>query len=841
MKLHKYLAALIIFNSTILHAQDVAIDSSSEESENIQEETFPQELENFPEELEAQQGSLTGIIGFALLGKVNLVASSNVKEQVGEYLLTKELTPKFENIVIGPLTLTKATLAISLKGIVLKGEGTLFNRPVEVFAKSFIGVGGEKITPENFNQLFDIKNLQFKAVEDKQTTAFKETKATFDETIKTLDEEFQNGTITPEEYKEKVDNAEQTHIQELNELQAQPWKDTKNKFDTAMETLEENLKKKKISAEDYHKGIALAEATHMKEISLLQQNKPATKQKKSYQYAGNIGLQTIKLAIKFKKPLSIDIIKNVSLERMSITIDRSKPLKITTTLSLFNQSVNFIFKIGTDKKISLSAVTNNPILLKEIVPQLPGPLSNLALEHVAIEVNNIGTEIAQKKILAPEEIRISTTIAKTETIHPFEESTIPEVAKITFKNFNFVFDKTPETMEIALTGVVGIFNHELNGTIRILRAKQEQEEDVSKKTTKLGVILEVNASAYAHIGQLISSFNNTIFDQITLKNLRIIAVPQDIGSYEKGITIESTTQLSGALSPLAKLGNQPESVEVILSGHIAANLLKSSFKIELPFMIPIKGKDLSLGNMTVEIGGVPIPTLSVLTTLEFKVPRQNEPLKFIARISVNPTDALIAGSLIGIWHNACGLNGFDLSNVALQLGVNYAALASGLPISNFGLAATLGLGRRKLSLATNISIAHPEDFVLTGSLDKLSVQDFADLINQITKAHLDTHNIPDIAFEKLRFYMAPKDTKIGEFEFKQGFGGAAGISVIRFKAFVDFSYMNDEGIVFEGWASKFYLGELLVTGAGPDRIYGTADDGPYAKLELTKSAQRLFL
>ncbi|MGC2310249.1 MAG: hypothetical protein WA432_01350, partial [Candidatus Babeliaceae bacterium] len=557
---------------------------------------------------------------------------------------------------------------------------------------------------------------------------------------------------------------------------------------------------------------------------------------------------TFTLKAIFKEPISIELLgKKFALENVYISVSKDKSFKLSSTVTLFGQSMALGFKVKNDKSIDLEGEIKKPLLLKNLFPFI-GPMGDFYFENIScIMINAYNPNRKPFEPAGPTAVTIKTSFKAPQTAHPF--SNVSGLSQIGLKNFDFIFEQKKDTTQLQLQGEVTIFNQTLNGTLRFI----QKGKPLQNESAKYNTVLEVNASAYAHISQLISGFKGTIFDDITLRDLKIIASSNDFEEerevdkqkkkfkYKAGVSLVAKSELSGALSPLAKLGNQPQSVEVILSGHIASDPLKSSFKIELPFMIPIKGKDLSLGNIAVEIGGLPIPTLSILTTLEFKVPRQNEPLKFTARISVNPTDALIAGSLIGVWHNACGLNGFDLSNVALQLGVNYAALASGLPISNFGLAATLGLGRRNLSLATNISIAHPEDFVLTGSLDKLSVQDFAELINQVTHAHLDTNNIPDIAFEKLRFYMAPKDTKIGEFEFKQGFGGAAGISVIRFKAFVDFSYMKDEGIVFEGYASKFYLGELLVTGAGPDRIYGTADDGPYAKLELTKSAQRLFL
>lgn len=54
-------------------------------------------------------------------------------------------------------------------------------------------------------------------------------------------------------------------------------------------------------------------------------------------------------------------------------------------------------------------------------------------------------------------------------------------------------------------------------------------------------------------------------------------------------------------------------------------------------------------------------------------------------------------------------------------------------------------------------------------------------------------------------------------------------------------YIGEKGIIGKGYVKEIKLGPLLVTGAGPDKKQGTADDGVYVGIEFGKEKQEIML
>lgn len=538
-----------------------------------------------------------------------------------------------------------------------------------------------------------------------------------------------------------------------------------------------------------------------------------------------------------KPTLEIIPDKRLTVDSAEITVDNKKPLQVRGTATILGLTVPIKFTVKPET-LDIT-VEFKDFRLRNLFSVLEGTtLGNVGFSNVKAEIIDAFIIKGERKVASS--VKITTSIKAQQTVDPFEK--IPSLSRIIgFKNFDFIFVKDAKTYECRLKGEVELFSNQFNGTLRFIKTKEEKEL----------VLLELQMPVEASFSDIIPAFKHSIFDEIELYHPKVLVAGSDFEEkvddktikYKQGINFFADTRLKNALSPVAKITHTKEETPIVLSGMIAApNPLNSVFKVQLPFMIPVwPNNELSIGKLTLEISGQPTPGIALLTTVRFKPTPRDQTLDFISRIQVSVNDALLAGTMLGTWNNPLGISGFKLADTALQIGMNYELLLAGIPIDKLGMAAKLGIGRRNVSFATNISLTHPDDFVFAGSLDRLDFKDLVDLISDAIHRQLDTSKIPEISIQNVSLYMVPKKTKIGELEFSQGFSGSATFIIEKFIASARFAYIDDDGISAEGWCTRFKVGPLLVSGTGPDKIYGTADDGPYLHLELTKSKQLFYL
>ena len=109
------------------------------------------------------------------------------------------------------------------------------------------------------------------------------------------------------------------------------------------------------------------------------------------------------------------------------------------------------------------------------------------------------------------------------------------------------------------------------------------------------------------------------------------------------------------------------------------------------------------------------------------------------------------------------------------------------------------------------------------------------------------NTLPDIGFKNLKFnlnYALPDYFKEIARAFEEngiGYKGKIEIPEINLYGTALVSLSREKGLIAEASMKKWKFGPLLVTGSGPDKLFNTEDDGPYANLILTQTQQSLTL
>lgn len=432
-------------------------------------------------------------------------------------------------------------------------------------------------------------------------------------------------------------------------------------------------------------------------------------------------------------------------------------------------------------------------------------------------------------------VRVQAQLDQKE-LKPFGDTPIPVVKDIELRNPGFKFAKHGDTLEAVMTGEVTLFGVPLQSELLVRRSPQGQPV----------TLLVAAAPAHWKLSQGIPAMRGTLFDDIELLELQFIVCSNDFVdterqvTYRAGFNFVSKTRLTGPLVPVGQFtGTSPESL-ITLGGYLAPNPLDSVFKASIPNGVVIKKDNVALGKLELEIAGNPMPSFALLTTLLVKPSAEDEQLQLTSRITFRPPDAALAGTMQGLWHKPLGINGLDLSDLAAEITFNLVAFAAtGLP-SNIGLAATLGLGSRHVSMAVKLPIVGSSDLVLAGALDELTIADLADVAARMVGQRVPIEKIPSVGMKDLKIYIVPKSTTIGELSFDRGLTLRTAFFLPGFKAFGGLN-VSAMGILGEAFCTDINWGPLKVTRSSHDTRPADAEVGPVMRLAVTLEKQEILL
>ncbi|RPA89757.1 hypothetical protein L873DRAFT_1849165 [Choiromyces venosus 120613-1] len=158
-----------------------------------------------------------------------------------------------------------------------------------------------------------------------------------------------------------------------------------------------------------------------------------------------------------------------------------------------------------------------------------------------------------------------------------------------------------------------------------------------------------------------------------------------------------------------------------------------SFGILFPAPVTLSlGPNVTSGPLSLEIVASTMPQLIFTTTLNVKVAGQAQPLVFTFGLKADVDSAEGFGQMTNYWVNPLGLSenvkiGPDL---AFELGIIYAVLASTGAPSKIGFSGGLAIGEAEAQVAVALS-ANPTEQLVKTSLTRLSVTDLIQFASRI--------------------------------------------------------------------------------------------------------------
>lgn len=406
---------------------------------------------------------------------------------------------------------------------------------------------------------------------------------------------------------------------------------------------------------------------------------------------------------------------------------------------------------------------------------------------------------------------------------PFSKTGVPTLTDISFKNPRFIFTKKTKGYEVLMSGIVTIFNIDLQGIL-----------EIKKVRGKTITLIKADAPNIQSIGAVVKELKGTLLDDVELEQLTFIISNDEVVddekqvTYKKGINFVANTKLSGKLAPVGTFTGTSSSTFISLIGYLASNPIESIFKAAIPTSVPIKSDSVKLGKLELEITGQPA-AFSLLTTLMVKPSPQDDTLTLTSRISfkLEPLAIGLAGTMQGFWSHPFGIRGLEVGNVAAQIDFGPAFPETGIPAS-FGIAGQMALGSRNVAVALKVPLAGDIDSVLCGALDKLTLNDIVNIAvssaTAVSGKKLTTDLFPDdIRIENMKLYVVPKATTIGEISFDEGFTVRGSIVLPVFKAFGNIT-VSSSGLIAQASCTEIKFGPkeaplLLVSRSKKDTTY----------------------
>lgn len=328
-----------------------------------------------------------------------------------------------------------------------------------------------------------------------------------------------------------------------------------------------------------------------------------------------------------------------------------------------------------------------------------------------------------------------------------------------------------------------------------------------------------------------------------------------------GVNFLAVIQATGQIGKTLRfIGNDFDKLQ--LQGSITFDVIGSYFKATLPGKLKLGGwgetTGLSLALYIKELApGVPNLAVGISTGILVRIPSQVEPLSFIGEIQLSLNDVFVNGWMDGFWQNAMGIKGFRVGNATVGVRSDFTvAAASGgiLGLSGFCLGGAVGFGRKELSLSACVSVSGSQvpDIILAGEfkggLYLSDIVEFStdviDGVAGIAGAKLNLTNevrdkLPNIGFDTAKLYVVPKDTFLAGKLYEKGFELAAAGTILDTHIGFDIK-IKDKGINGIAYL-KTKIGPLTITGAGPDKKMGTADDAAVIMLNINPLQKEVAL
>lgn len=220
------------------------------------------------------------------------------------------------------------------------------------------------------------------------------------------------------------------------------------------------------------------------------------------------------------------------------------------------------------------------------------------------------------------------------------------------------------------------------------------------------------------------------------------------------------------------------------------------------------------------LGDVTRPNVGVAVGFLVR-PTPEELLRLKGSVEFSPKDVTIGAQMLGTWHNAFTLSGWDLGNVSFLLGFLYG---TPFPV-RLGGSAELKIKQDFAVMFKFVADADVSSMGFEGSINRVIT--WLDIINLFLKATKFSmpaaiSNMPmPLEITNLYVRYAPKDLRIGEQIIERGFALKADISILKKKGKIDV-HVDDSGLKGFGTIEKIEIDHVLqltsADGTGDPRI-----------------------
>jgi len=414
-------------------------------------------------------------------------------------------------------------------------------------------------------------------------------------------------------------------------------------------------------------------------------------------------------------------------------------------------------------------------------------------------------------------------------------------------------------------------------------------------------------------------YNTTLF--FSEDNYRDKDLSLDV---KTGLNFKGNTKPAGPIQPFTQLLNFSSDAQLSVIGYIPENPLESVIRFQLSKALSFKTSMIEVGEIALEIGGtakVPgvsiidsiLSSMSIVGEIIVKPSPKDDPLIFVMRLILPGIQSIVtnkgnvakmpftlSATMEGKWKKPFGIPGIEIGSdhseciknnidscpdvpkgVAVQATLTPENFAkTGLP-DTFGVAGALTLGKRHVAMAVQLPMQPPSGIkeagkvlgtVLYGELDEYTLSDVVQSYISMATAGasamaggipLDKLPLDAVGMKKIKVYVVPTATKIGEISFHEGITLRGDVFAPGFEAYGALN-VNYSGISLNAFCSEINFGPLHVTKSGQEtasdqkerddmfnqlKKEGIFDDaqikkfqnGPLMHLAISKEKQELLI
>ncbi len=544
-------------------------------------------------------------------------------------------------------------------------------------------------------------------------------------------------------------------------------------------------------------------------------------------------------------------------------------------------------KIGTVKYLlSASFAENNALIIKADIGDILYEGINIEKAYVMFNTKTNDFEIighANLANLVTPTKKKSDNIADLRVKVVLKRDTSQEISSIKYYKFNGIveneikpiksvpvtilngsvsFDKDENYYKFGIAGDIKIEDHIISSTSRYIHGPDNDLFSISASLFEAGP----KAKDWT-LSSLSPVFKNTPFEGLHCSAAYLIISSDSYLNEEIDEQVAAGINFIGDfedfITPFGSLksvlGNTKNSARVF--GSLNFSNIRDSF-LGIKFDVGLKdlnaGSKIKSGGLGLAISGK--PDVEFEFSIVVDIDPSQSPLGFAFSLKLDElANVEVAGDMNGCWKDPFKIRGLSVCELGLDFGINIPQfIASGIP-AGFGIKGYIEVpgSKKRFVVAIGVNSTSPEQNYLVAELEgELALTEIVGfalelataIVNSgnnklISSSNIDLKNIPQLSIKDVLLKIVPpgKSVTVGDEIYTPGFTFRGKMNLFGKNALVNIQ-TSELGVSGEGYLEKVEIKDLLLlTGAGPDAKYGTADDGAYVSVAITPLDQHFFV